>query len=781
MEESGGDADGVGILGAPPLNGGARDFFAEQLYEAISHAFVALDRDWRVVRVNSRAAAILGREPASLLGRHIWSEFPEAVGRSFYYACERAVATTTPILAEGCFAPWECRCTSRLYPSAGGLLIVFAEDNPTDVRRTHGVQQSRYLRAILDTAPECIKVVRRDGVLLDMNQAGLSLLEASSLDAIAGQSVYPFVVDRDRAAYCRATEAACAGESTRLEFEIVTLGGNHRVMDARIAPLRDQSGIVIAALCVTRDVTERRANEERLRESEARFRRLVERAPLGSYLNDADGRTIYCNPRLETIFGRSADEIVAGMWRDAVHPDDREKLFAGCEAFFRGNDDEMRYEYRIVRGDGAIRDVVVEQVRLRTPDGSTEGFIGVIDDVTERRALEAHLRQSQKLEAVGRLAGGVAHDFNNLLTVIGNYGEFLKRELEPGSGGRTDLEELLNATRRASALTRQLLTFGRQQVSVPKLLDPNTVIRGIEEMVRRLIGEHIAFVTDLDPDAGRVLVDPGQLEQVIVNLAVNSRDAMPSGGLLTVETTRTQLTASDLLHPSADGGVPTLVGSPGDHVLVRVTDTGLGMDDATQRRVFEPFFTTKPQGRGTGLGLATIYGIVAQAGGSLRLRSAPGRGTTVEVYLPLHDTLEMPIPVTEPGVPVVTSGRETVLVAEDEAAVRESVRRILERAGYTVFEARHGADALLLWRERRDEIALVLTDVVMPEMRGSELALSVRAEAPDARILYMSGYASDASRSAVLPGDMLVEKPFDAETLLRAVRASLDGVRTSAS
>ena len=651
------------------------------------------------------------------------------------------------------------------------------------MRRTHGVQQSRYLRAILDTAPECIKVVRRDGTLLDMNRAGLTLIEAPSLGAVAGHSVFPLVVDRDRAEYTRAIEAACDGGSARLEFEIMTLGGRHRVMDSRIAPLRDQSGIVMAALCVTRDVTDRRANEERLRESEARFRRLVERAPLGSYLNDANGNTIYSNPRLEAIFGLSADEIVAGMWRDAVHPDDRERLFAGCETFFRSDDDEMRYEYRIVRRDGAVRDVVVEQVRLRTPDGNTEGYIGIIDDVTERRALESHLRQSQKLEAVGRLAGGVAHDFNNLLTVIGNYGEFLKREIAPDSAGRADLEELLGATRRAAALTRQLLTFGRQQLSVPKLLDPNTVIRGVEEMLRRLIGEHIAFVTDLDPDAGRVLVDPGQLEQVLVNLAVNARDAMASGGLLTIETERTRLTAGDLLHPSADGGVTALVGKPGDHVVVRVTDTGLGMDDAIQRRVFEPFFTTKPHGRGTGLGLPTIYGIVAQAGGSLRLRSAPGRGTSVEVCLPRYDALDAAPPVSAPDVtaPIVTTGRETILVAEDEAAVRESVRRILERAGYTVIEARHGADALLLWRERRDEIALVLTDVVMPEMRGNELASSVRAEAPDAKILYMSGYSSEPARSDVLPGAVLIEKPFDPETLLRAVRTSLDGMRTASS
>ena len=756
---------------------GSRDFFATKLYEAIAHAFVALDHESRFVYVNGRAAAILGREPASLIGRNVWEEFPDSLDRPFFHAFERAKATKTARQVEGCFAPSECECTSRLYPSDDGVLIVFGEGmSAVDHRKTHGVEQSRYLRAVLDTTPECIKVVGRDGSLLDVNSAGLTLIEAPSLDAIAGHCVYPLVVERDRDAVRRAIEGACDGESSLMEFEIVTLGGRHCLMESRIAPLRDESGVIIAALCMTRDITERRANEERLRESEARFRRLVERAPLGSYLNDAAGNTVYCNPRLAAIFGRPAEEIVAGMWRDSVHPADQERLMAVCLAFFGGSDDEMNYEYRIIRPDGAVRDLIVEQIRLRTPDGSTEGFIGVIDDVTERRALEDQVRQSQKLEAVGRLAGGVAHDFNNLLTVIGNYGQFLKQELHPGTRGRADLEELLGATRRAASLTRQLLTFGRKQMSSPKLLEPNDVIRGVEEMLRRLIGEHIALVTDLEPYVGRVLVDPGHLEQVLVNLAVNARDAMPSGGLLTIETDVVRLAAHDLMH-ATDGGIPALTGNPGDHVVIRVTDTGLGMDDETQRRVFEPFFTTKPQGRGTGLGLATIYGIVAQAAGRLCLRSALGRGTTVEVYLPRQSGIatEHVAPET-PNANGALRGTETVLVAEDEAGVRESVRRILERAGYTVIEARHGADALLLWRERRNEISLVLTDLVMPELRGGELAAAVRESDPDAKIVYMSGYASEAARSTLSPDDVLLAKPFDADTLLRALRDALDGV-----
>jgi PAS domain S-box-containing protein len=756
---------------------GARDFFAATLYEAIPQAFVALDAESRFIYVNAKAGAILGREPASLLGRTVWDEFPDARKRPFAGAYEQVKATKLPVLADGCFAPWECECTSRLYPCDGGVLVIFAEGVSLDQRKTHGVELSRYLRAVLDTTPECIKVVGRDGTLLDMNVAGISLIGAPSFDAIAGICIYPAVVEHDRDAVRRAIEAACNGERSNVEFEIETFTGKRCRLESRIGPLRDESGVIIAALCMTRDVTQVRANEERLRESEARFRRLVERAPLGSFLNDADGNTVYCNPRLAAIFGRPAEEIVAGAWRDGVHPADRDRLMAACLAFYRGDDEEMHYDYRIVRPDGAIRDLVVEQVRLRARDGVTEGFIGIIDDVTEHRVLEEQLRQSQKLEAVGRLAGGVAHDFNNLLTVIANYGQFLKQELEPGTRGRADLEELLGATRRAASLTRQLLTFGRKQPSSPKLLAPNDVIVGVEDMLRRLIGEHIALVTDLEPAVGRVLVDPGQLEQILVNLAVNARDAMPTGGLLTIETAAVYLTQADILQPSTGGAIPALVGSPGDHVVLRVTDTGFGMDDETQRRVFEPFFTTKPLGHGTGLGLATIYGIVAQAGGRLCLRSAHGEGTTVDVYLPRKcaEVMEHALPDV-PNVDDVRHGTETVLVAEDEAAVRESVRRILERAGYHVIEARHGADALLLWRERRDEIALVLTDLVMPEIRGAELAMTLRETAPDTRIVFMSGYASDAARATMSPDDVLLAKPFDAETLLRVVRDALDGV-----
>ena len=757
---------------------GSRDFFAATLYEAIPQAFVALDAESRFVYVNTKAGAILGREPASLLGRNVWEEFPGARERPFGESYERVRLTQTPIITDGCFAPWECECTSRLYPCDGGVLVVFAEGMSVDQRKTHGVEQSRYLRAVLDTTPECIKVIRRDGALLDMNASGLALIGAPSLDAVAGHSIYPRVAERDREVVRRAVEAACNGERLGFEYEVEAFTGKRCRLESRIGPLRDESGIIIAALCMTRDVTQVRANEERLRESEARFRRLVERAPLGSFLNDAAGNTIYCNPRLAAIFGRPADEIVAGKWRDAVHPGDQEPLMAACMAFYAGDDDEMQYDYRIVRPDGAIRDLVVEQVRLRMRDGSTEGYIGIIDDVTEHRVLEEQLRQSQKLEAVGRLAGGVAHDFNNLLTVIANYGQFLKQELPPGTRGRADLEELLGATRRATSLTRQLLTFGRKQPTSPKLLAPNDVIRGVEDMLRRLIGEHIALLADLEPDAGRVLVDPGQLEQILVNLAVNARDAMPTGGLLTIETAAVALSANDIMQPDPDGAMPALIGSPGEHVLIRVTDTGLGMDDETQSRVFEPFFTTKPQGHGTGLGLATIYGIVAQAGGRLCLRSAQGSGTTVEVYLP-RQCEELVFDHAPPEVmhaDETRHGSETVLVAEDEAAVRESVRRILERAGYTVIEARHGADALLLWRERRDDIALVLTDLVMPEMRGVELAAALRESAPDTKIVYMSGYASDSARATMSPDDLLLAKPFDADTLLRVVRDALDGV-----
>jgi signal transduction histidine kinase len=400
---------------------------------------------------------------------------------------------------------------------------------------------------------------------------------------------------------------------------------------------------------------------------------------------------------------------------------------------------------------------------------AVRGALALAHSRARSHTLEAQLLQSQKMEAVGRLAGGIAHDFNNILTAIGGYADLLLADMAPDDPHRGDLGEIHLATQRAASLTQQLLAFSRKQVLQPKVIDLNTLVPDIEKMLRRLIGEDILFATVLHPRLGNVRADPGQLEQVIVNLAVNARDAMPNGGRLTIETRNVELDESYAAeHPDV---------RPGRYVLITVTDTGVGMDATTKSRIFEPFFTTKVRGKGTGLGLATVYGIVQQTGGHIMPYSEPDQGTTMRVYLPRvddpTDPLERPIDhATE-----ILGGTETILLVEDEAPVRAVTRQLLERNGYSVLEASDGRSALALLGSDRESghVDLLLTDVIMPGMSGRELANELKMRRPEIRVLFMSGYTDDAVvRHGMLePGLAYLEKPFRPPVLLRKVREVL--------
>jgi signal transduction histidine kinase/FixJ family two-component response regulator len=385
--------------------------------------------------------------------------------------------------------------------------------------------------------------------------------------------------------------------------------------------------------------------------------------------------------------------------------------------------------------------------------------------LAEREAeREAQLRQSQKMEAVGQLAGGVAHDFNNLLTIITGYGEMLRKEIEPSDPRREFVEEIVTAGQRAAGLTRQLLAFSRKQVLQPKVLDLNTTVVEMEKMLRRLIGEDINLVLATDPAIGRIRADPGQLEQVIVNLAVNARDAMPSGGTIVIRTAELTDTAAN---PKTTGLRP--------HVILAVSDTGCGMSEETQSHIFEPFFTTKEQGKGTGLGLSTVYGIVTQSNGRIRVDSAPGQGTTFTVHLPCVEEVEDTRP-DEPDDIYHELACETILLVEDEDAVRQLARRLLVNHGYTVLEARDGEEALAVSQSHADRIDLVLTDVVMPRMSGPELVERLASLRPETRVVYMSGYTEDAiaRRDIFAAGAAFLEKPFAPRALAAKVREALD-------
>ncbi len=391
--------------------------------------------------------------------------------------------------------------------------------------------------------------------------------------------------------------------------------------------------------------------------------------------------------------------------------------------------------------------------------------------MTERRQLEAQLRQSQKqkMEAIGRLAGGVAHDFNNLLTAINGWGEILLQELPPDDYRRQFAEEITRAGERAAELTRQLLAFGRRQVLAPKVLDLNATVTGMHKMLTRLIGENIQLVTELDPNLGRVKADPGQLEQVIMNLCVNARDAMPAGGTLAI-TTSNVVVSDHAPYPGRPGNL-----KPGAYVMLAISDTGIGMDAETQARLFEPFFTTKAQGEGTGLGLATVYGIITQSGGHIDVQSRPGHGTTFRIYLPQVAT-PAEQQVARPQAEDPARGTETILLVEDEDGVRALARGALERHGYTIIEACDGEDALARYVRHTGRVALLLTDIIMPRMSGPDLAQRIQAMQPDIRVLYISGYTDSTlvHESVATESVAFLQKPFTPDALARKVREVLD-------
>ncbi|MDQ3997137.1 MAG: PAS domain S-box protein [Gemmatimonadota bacterium] len=527
-----------------------------------------------------------------------------------------------------------------------------------------------------------------------------------------------------------------------------------------------------ARLLFAADATERVRAEAALRESEARMRLVMRASNDAVYDWDVSSGRVHWSGGGTFGYGDGEQDFDISWWAERVHPDDRARVEATLEAAVAGTAESWTEEYQFLRGDGLYAAVLDRGLIVRGLGGQPVRMIGCMADLTERRRLEDQLRQSQKMEAVGRLAGGVAHDFNNVLTVVKSFSDFLLEDLDKLDPRRSDVEEIAKAADRAAALTRKLLAFSRKQVMRPEPLDLNAVVAGMEKMLERLIGEDVRVVTSLEPGLFPVEADPSSIEQAILNLAVNARDAMPDGGILTIRTKNEMLDKADAAWAIR----------PGRYAMLSVSDTGHGMDVTTQARVFEPFFTTKPQGQGTGLGLAMVYGIVKQSGGHVWVESKPDEGTTFTVYLPQPSDIDAgafragPRSAGEPH-PAHARGGETILLVDDEEAVRSSARRALERAGYDVIAATDGSDALRLFTEHDGGIHMVVTDVVMPGLSGRELVGRLRIMRPKLRVLFVSGYTEEGvRRQGVLePGAAYLEKPFTPERLLRKVREVLDG------
>ena len=507
------------------------------------------------------------------------------------------------------------------------------------------------------------------------------------------------------------------------------------------------------------ELAERRRAEDEVRAKEAHYRTILENIGDGVFITDRQGRYLDVNPRACEVTGYSRNELLGLNTADTYVPEERTGVPDRLAEIARSG--SASYERSLLRKDGSV--ITVEVNAQALPAGN---LLATVRDVTERKRLEEQLRQAQKMEAVGRLAGGVAHDFNNVLTAIFGYADLMAEEFSPGHPGLQDLEEIRKAASRASALTRQLLAFSRQQVLAPVVLSVNDLVEDVDKMLRRLLGEDVELRVALARDAGNVRADPGQIQQVIMNLVVNARDAMPTGGKLLIETADAELTEQYAeLHQAV---------IPGPYVMIAVSDTGVGMDAQTKARIFEPFFTTKEKGKGTGLGLSTVYGIVKQSGGYVWVYSESGRGTTFKVYLPRVDAPAQPH--APPREAATLTGTETILLAEDDEILRPLTKGLLAKLGYTVLEAESAEQALAVAGARQGPIHLLMTDVVMPGASGRELARRLAQSRPETRVLYVSGYTDDAivHHGMLEPGLNFLQKPFTPAGLARKVREVLD-------
>jgi two-component system cell cycle sensor histidine kinase/response regulator CckA len=565
----------------------------------------------------------------------------------------------------------------------------------------------------------------------------------------------------------RVKQALSSTRPMVFRHRVLTPAGEERVVKARAEVVRDGSGAPVRLVGTAQDVTDRARAEEALRGTNEMLAGIIAAAPVGIVALDADGKVRLWNPAAERMFGWSSDEVAgkpvpAGLF---VDEEAAQGFYRRFERAMRGEAVELGSEGTRRRRDGRPVDVCICTALLRDASGSPSGVVAVMEDLTERNQAQTALLRSQeqlahaqRMEAVGRLAGGIAHDFNNLLTAIQGNLHFALDSLPPDSPVREDLEEIGSAATRAVALTRQLLAFGRKQVLAPQALDLNESVQSMQRMLVRLMGENVTLRTDLDPSLGPVVADPGQLQQILLNLLLNARDAMPDGGTVTVRT-----------RPSRNGGPP--------RARLSVVDTGHGIDAETRRHLFEPFFTTKAPGKGTGLGLATVSGIVKQSGGEIWVESEPCRGSSFHIDLPLATGAAAGQAAEAGAAPSEgEQPRSTILLVEDEPAVRALAERILKLEGYRVLSAGGADEALRLVGALQEPLNLLLTDVAMPGASGPELARRLAHAHPGMRVLYMSGYSAGnaASQGLTPPGAALVEKPFSMESLLERVRQVLE-------
>jgi two-component system cell cycle sensor histidine kinase/response regulator CckA len=625
-----------------------------------------------------------------------------------------------------------------------------------------------FYRAIVESSADAIALLDRNGTIRFVTES-VERLTGVRASELSGKNAFDLVHPGDRATVVAAFERALEqpGVPISVEYRERHHDGTWRRREV-IGVNRLDDPAVAGVVVNCRDTSAHKMPATALVERDGLCQRTFDEASIGMAHTRIDGRFLRVNRRLCDLLGYTADELTGLDFMAISHPDDvpaderaRGQLIAGA---IRRYTREKQYR----RKDGTFVWTNLTVSLHHDAAGRPNYFIAIIEDISERKRAQETSRQQHKMEAVGRLAGGIAHDFNNLLTAILGYSELVLSQVKDDDNPiRRDVQEIRAAGESAASLTRQLLAFSRGQILQPQVLDLNVIVRRMKGLLKRLIGEHIVLEWRLERSLDRLRADPGQIEQVILNLALNARDAMPLGGILMIETANVDL----------DGGYASdhAGSSSGPHVMLAISDTGVGMDDAVRQHLFEPFYTTKEPGKGTGLGLATVYGIVKQSGGSIFVYSEPEQGTTVKVLLPRVEHVA-DTPSSEPSNPLQLAGRETVLLVEDQPEVRAVARAALTRQGYTVLEAGDAAEALRIMEDEKEEIDLLLTDIVMPAMNGRELARRSTERRPGIRVLFTSGYTDEAivRHGVIEPGAAFIQKPFTPLLLLRKVREVLD-------
>jgi PAS domain S-box-containing protein len=748
-----------------------RELYYRALIERASDIITLLDGAGGILYESPSVERVLGYTPAELIGRNVFRGMHQddvATARAAF----RHVAETPggDVIISLCRFKHKGSGWRTLEVTASNLLddplVRGIVVNARDVTERQAAQQALVeseakFRAVAETAT-CGIYIHDGKRLLYVNQALSEITGYSRAELLTGDPwdiVHPDYREHMKENYA----GRMRGENIprRYEFKILRKDGEEGWLDFSTNPIQVEGTTCLLATVF--DVTERMRAEQALRKSEERFRELYENANDLIFTTDLEGNITSVNQMTLKVTGFTREEALTKNVFRIVVPEHQARALESMQKKLMG-EGETRYEIDILaKGD---RHITLElATRLIYKDGKPMGAQAIARDISERRHLEQQLRQAQKMEAVGRLAGGVAHDFNNLLMVIRGYTELMLDGIPEEDARHAHAEKVLRASDRAHALTQQLLAFGRKQVSAPKIMSLTTVLNDMAKMLPPLIGEDVELTIVNDLGLGNVKADPGHIEQVIMNLATNARDAMPGGGRLRLETANVSVGEIEPMHPGV---------APGKYVLLSVSDSGHGMDEQTQARLFEPFFTTKERGKGTGLGLSTVYGIVKQAGGYINFITRKEQGTTFRVYLPRVEA-EREDGIALPASRSAYRGTETVLLVEDEEEVRKVTRQFLQRNGYKVLEASNGMEALQVAQRYIGAIQLLLTDVVMPAMNGAELRTRLLAQRPNIKVLFMSGYTGDSlpGAAAAIEPEALLQKPFTFDMLSRKVREAL--------